>query len=75
MQGYRALNQALGRTIRHRLDFGSILLLDHRYRNPDVMYQLPKWAQDSFPKNSRGTHGEAVSLLRRFFAQVAAQLD
>lgn len=30
-QAYRALNQALGRCIRHREDFGAIFLLDVRF--------------------------------------------
>uniref|UniRef100_A0A1I8EUP1 Helicase ATP-binding domain-containing protein n=1 Tax=Wuchereria bancrofti TaxID=6293 RepID=A0A1I8EUP1_WUCBA len=30
MQAYRALNQALGRCLRHRSDWGSILMLDER---------------------------------------------
>ena len=31
MQAYRALNQAVGRCIRHRDDWGAILLIDERF--------------------------------------------
>lgn len=31
VQAYRALNQALGRCIRHRNDWGAILMVDSRY--------------------------------------------
>ncbi len=31
IQAYRALNQAIGRCIRHRKDFGCVLLLDERF--------------------------------------------
>lgn len=31
MNAFRALNQSLGRCIRHKFDWGSILLLDSRY--------------------------------------------
>jgi Rad3-related DNA helicase len=30
-QAIRAVNQAVGRVIRHKDDFGAILLFDHRY--------------------------------------------
>lgn len=42
-QAYRALNQALGRVIRHRHDYGAIVLLDHRFREPRVVDNLSKW--------------------------------
>ncbi|KAG6736597.1 hypothetical protein POTOM_060536 [Populus tomentosa] len=31
-QAFRALNQAVGRCIRHKFDYGSIILLDERYK-------------------------------------------
>ena len=44
---FRALNQALGRCIRHRNDYGAIVLLDPRFaRMPNVL-QLSKWARKS----------------------------
>ena len=42
-QAYRALNQALGRVIRHRNDYGAIILLDHRFGQQNVIDQLSKW--------------------------------
>lgn len=81
IQGYRALNQALGRVIRHKLDYGSILLLDHRYKNPDVLNKLPGWTREALPVG-RGTHEEVQNSLRSFFdtvhrsvAQVAGVMD
>ncbi len=80
-QGYRALNQALGRVIRHKLDYGSILLLDHRYKNPDVLNKLPGWTREVLPVG-RGSHEEVRNSLRCFFenahrnvAQVAGVLQ
>ena len=45
---YRALNQALGRCIRHKGDWGAILLVDDRFaKTPRYVNQLSKWARSS----------------------------
>ncbi|XP_048644152.1 Fanconi anemia group J protein isoform X2 [Marmota marmota marmota] len=38
IQAYRALNQALGRCIRHRNDWGALILVDDRFRNNPNRY-------------------------------------
>lgn len=44
----RALNQALGRCIRHRQDWGAILLVDDRYiKTPRYINSLSKWIRYS----------------------------
>ncbi|TYZ61577.1 hypothetical protein PybrP1_000774 [[Pythium] brassicae (nom. inval.)] len=43
LQAFRALNQALGRCIRHRADYGAILLLDSRHRGNAHTRSLSKW--------------------------------
>lgn len=43
IQAYRALNQALGRCIRHRNDWGAILLIDSRYGQSKNIAGLSKW--------------------------------
>lgn len=45
VQAYRALNQALGRCIRHRDDWGVILLIDERLVLPDAQNYLPNWVK------------------------------
>ncbi|XP_072164417.1 Fanconi anemia group J protein homolog [Diadema setosum] len=47
VQAYRALNQALGRCIRHKKDWGAILLVDDRFsRNPKKYISgLSKWVR------------------------------
>ena len=42
-QAHRAVNQAIGRVIRHRHDYGSILLLDHRFATQSNKDGLSKW--------------------------------
>ena len=43
----RALNQAVGRCIRHRLDYGAIVLVDERFSSPRFQGQLSRWCADS----------------------------
>ncbi|XP_032364148.1 Fanconi anemia group J protein isoform X2 [Etheostoma spectabile] len=47
IQAYRALNQALGRCIRHKNDWGALILVDDRYRNNPNKYitGLSKWVR------------------------------
>ncbi|XP_022350036.1 regulator of telomere elongation helicase 1 isoform X2 [Enhydra lutris kenyoni] len=44
-QASRAVNQAIGRVIRHRHDYGAIFLCDHRFTQPDARAQLPSWVR------------------------------
>jgi Helicase C-terminal domain len=46
-QAFRATNQALGRCIRHKGDWGAIILLDQRYSMPKNLHQLSKWVRAS----------------------------
>ncbi|CAL8115694.1 unnamed protein product [Orchesella dallaii] len=51
IQAFRALNQALGRCIRHRKDWGAIFLIDDRYlRTPRYLNSLSKWIRSSVMK-------------------------
>uniref|UniRef100_A0A3B4ZN16 DNA 5'-3' helicase n=1 Tax=Stegastes partitus TaxID=144197 RepID=A0A3B4ZN16_9TELE len=47
IQAYRALNQALGRCIRHKNDWGALILVDDRYRSNPNKYitGLSKWVR------------------------------
>ena len=61
----RAVNQAVGRAIRHREDYAAILLIDRRYGTAAIQEKLPRWIRDS----SRMGTGvkEAVGEIRSFF--------
>ncbi|XP_042348156.1 regulator of telomere elongation helicase 1 isoform X2 [Plectropomus leopardus] len=44
-QAFRAVNQAIGRVIRHKEDFGAILLCDQRFKSSDARAQFPSWVR------------------------------
>ena len=47
VQAMRAINQAVGRIIRHRFDYGAIIFLDSRFRNHNMRKFLPKWVDQN----------------------------
>ncbi|KAI1721677.1 hypothetical protein Ddc_08140 [Ditylenchus destructor] len=44
-QAYRALNQALGRCLRHRMDWGALLLVDERNSNSTEAKKISRWVR------------------------------
>lgn len=65
----RAVNQSIGRAIRHRGDYASILLVDARYAGADVVAGLPAWitAGPSF-KPQGVPFAQARAAVSAFFA-------
>ncbi|KAF9438368.1 Fanconi anemia group J protein [Entomortierella beljakovae] len=45
IQAFRALNQAIGRCIRHQRDWGAMVLLDYRFTQPNNQQCLSKWVR------------------------------
>lgn len=43
----RAVNQSIGRAIRHANDYACILLVDARYARPRIRGKLPGWIGES----------------------------
>ncbi|KAI9090937.1 helicase C-terminal domain-containing protein, partial [Phlyctochytrium arcticum] len=43
----KAVNQSIGRVIRHKDDYAAIVLLDHRYAQPRIKNKLPGWIRDA----------------------------
>ena len=39
----KAVNQSIGRSIRHSRDYASIVLVDQRYERASVRGKLPEW--------------------------------
>uniref|UniRef100_A0A8C3JB87 Regulator of telomere elongation helicase 1 n=1 Tax=Calidris pygmaea TaxID=425635 RepID=A0A8C3JB87_9CHAR len=64
-QASRAVNQAIGRVIRHRQDYGAIFLCDHRFTAGDVRGKLPSWVRPYV--NVYDNFGHAVRSVSLFF--------
>ncbi|XP_077325097.1 ATP-dependent DNA helicase DDX11 [Lithobates pipiens] len=61
----KSVNQSIGRAIRHRGDYASIVLLDHRYSQPAILSKLPQWIRNS--TEIKPTFGPAFASIRKFF--------
>ncbi|NWI51300.1 DDX11 helicase, partial [Calyptomena viridis] len=59
----KAVNQSIGRAIRHQKDFASILLLDHRYTRPAIFNKLPQWIRER--TQVKPAFGSAFAELRK----------
>ena len=60
---YRAINQALGRCIRHKADYGAILLLDSRFSSSDFRVDnLSSWVRPNVLKFGSDIQASARSL-------------
>lgn len=46
LEALRAVNQAIGRVIRHSKDYGAIMLLDTRYKQEYLQEHLSKWLRN-----------------------------
>jgi regulator of telomere elongation helicase 1 len=69
----RAVNQALGRVIRHRNDHGAVVLLDERFGYGNTRNQLSVWLRPAI--QSFDAFGPAAAQLSRFFKRCAARGD
>lgn len=68
----RAVNQAIGRAIRHKGDWASILLFDARYAQQRVQMKLPGWIKESLPGSDRAKSGSVETVagdVARFFEE------
>uniref|UniRef100_A0A8C3Y1H4 DEAD/H-box helicase 11 n=1 Tax=Catharus ustulatus TaxID=91951 RepID=A0A8C3Y1H4_CATUS len=59
----KAVNQSIGRAIRHQQDFASIVLLDHRYARPAIFNKLPQWIRER--TQVKPAFGSAFAELRK----------
>uniref|UniRef100_A0A8C2T0Q7 Regulator of telomere elongation helicase 1 n=1 Tax=Coturnix japonica TaxID=93934 RepID=A0A8C2T0Q7_COTJA len=64
-QASRAVNQAIGRVIRHRQDYGAIFLCDDRFTTDNVRSKLPSWVRPYV--NVYDNFGHAVRSVSVFF--------
>ena len=59
----KAVNQSIGRSVRHQQDYAAVLLLDHRYQRNNVRNALPKWLQPSLQEHLK--FGSAFAQLNK----------
>ncbi|KQK08543.1 hypothetical protein BRADI_2g42410v3 [Brachypodium distachyon] len=64
-QAARAVNQAVGRVIRHRHDYGAIIYCDERFVWPNYQSQMSYWLKPYIKCYSK--YGEVVQTLTKFF--------
>lgn len=64
----RAVNQSIGRAIRHQRDFASIILLDRRYMTPRIADKLPGWIKQGLvPMKGESSFQDVIGSLQKFF--------
>tara|TARA_B110001452_G_C14814727_1_gene284372 strand:- start:16 stop:393 length:378 start_codon:yes stop_codon:yes gene_type:complete len=62
----KAVNQSIGRAIRHKADYAAMLMLDQRYATRGVVDRLPKWIGGRM--QAPATFDAALGQLSQFFA-------
>lgn len=63
----KAVNQCIGRAIRHINDYATVLLIDERYQQERIKKKLPAWIQTSL--RSPNNFGSIQGSLVKFFKQ------
>lgn len=72
-QAARAVNQTVGRVIRHRLDFGAVVLCDWRFGKEGFKESLSKWLRPSL--NVFEKFGGAYLSIGKFFKKMASDTE
>lgn len=68
LEAARAVNQAIGRVIRHRNDYGAIFLCDIRFNKATQKSQLSQWIQRHIRSdNSRRSFDAITNSISQFF--------
>jgi len=66
-QAHRAVNQAVGRVIRNKSDYGAVLLLDSRFGEERNQHGLSKWVRPHI-QNDEG-FGQSFASLTKFYRE------
>ena len=61
----KAVNQSIGRSIRHANDYATIILVDKRYARTNIQMKLPKWISSRVQTHNE--FGKAYGQVTRFF--------
>ncbi|KAH6677316.1 helicase C-terminal domain-containing protein [Halenospora varia] len=64
----RAVNQSVGRAIRHKGDYAAIVMVDCRYERENIRGKLPGWIRDGLVEGSGGKNfGQFMGAIGGFF--------
>lgn len=58
----RAVNQSIGRAIRHQNDYAAIVLIDHRYEREHVRAKLPGWIREGWEETQKQAKEDGKAL-------------
>lgn len=74
LEAVRAVNQAIGRVIRHKDDYGAIFLCDRRFHQQKT--QLSRWIQPHLLRQSANDNnfGQIIGELARFFRNLSGTM-
>ncbi|KAK0547170.1 ATP-dependent DNA helicase chl1 [Tilletia horrida] len=61
----KAVNQSIGRAIRHKDDYAALILLDRRYARADIRQRLPGWIRNEV--KTVESFGQHLAALASFF--------
>lgn len=73
LEASRAVNQAIGRVIRHKSDYGAIILMDSRFNSPKVKSQMSMWLRKHIKLVNN--FGEIIRDLRSFYQNAEAKVS
>jgi chromosome transmission fidelity protein 1 len=65
----RAVNQAIGRSIRHINDYACTILIDSRFQRKQIQQQLPDWVRGSLDLVAGRSLPSALHAIRSFFCK------
>ncbi|XP_034244080.1 regulator of telomere elongation helicase 1 homolog [Thrips palmi] len=72
LEATRAVNQAIGRVIRHRHDYGAVLFCDNRFAGPSIKQQMSAWLRPYIETPNQ--FGAVTRGLCQFFKNAKQQL-
>lgn len=67
LDAIRAINQAIGRVIRHKDDYGAILFCDNRFHHRDIQKYLSSWVMQHLHKSNELSFRSTLDDLRNFY--------
>lgn len=72
LEASRAINQAIGRVIRHKNDYGAIILMDSRFNSPKIKSQMSLWLRNQI--KIVNNFGEVIRDLKNFFSNAQTKV-